>query len=271
MDFFTQRIKQFQKGHHRSNKLLYEQLKHGQDPRILLVTCSDSRVLPSQLLQSKPGEVFTIQNAGNIIDVAGIEYALTALNIEHIIICGHTHCGAMTGAMEPESIQSMPAVQTWLQHGPSKDKIADILDSDDDFESQLRKLIEENVLLQLEHIRSHPAYQALCQTKKVALHGWVYDFESGFVWSYNGESKEFEHLTNAQQASPDASFSLSVLGYLTCVTSFIIAFIAIAQLSAPLTLLSATLMLASVMLLCQDEELPSTPHNDDPYDFNYAC
>ncbi len=278
MTFFKKRIEQFQKKHHRINQDLYQGLKHGQDPKTLLVICSDSRILPEALLQYKPGEVFVVRNAGNIVPAepnesganATIEYALTALDIDNIIICGHTHCGAVTGILNPEAIQDMPTVKAWLSHGPKADQFIDIPEVEDGSEPRLRKAIEANVLLQLEHIQTHEAYKTLCKKKEVMLHGWVYDFESGSVLSYNEDTDKFENLVGAERSGLDASLAMTFLGHLSLISSFAVAVLAVAFLSLPLTILSTLLITAAELLLINKDAFSENNQECALHSPNYA-
>src|SRR3954467_2337295 len=104
---------------------LFEELAKGQNPETLFITCSDSRIDPSLLTRAKPGDLFILRNAGNIIpphgaanggEAATIELAVAALGVKDIIICGHSHCGAMQGLLQPESVAALPSVSSWLSH-----------------------------------------------------------------------------------------------------------------------------------------------------------
>jgi carbonic anhydrase len=108
---------------------LLTELSHGQKPRVLFITCSDSRIDPNLITQTDVGELFVIRNAGNIIPPYGaanggeggtIEYAIDALGIEQIVVCGHSHCGAMKGLLQLNKLQAdMPLVYNWLKHAES--------------------------------------------------------------------------------------------------------------------------------------------------------
>src|SRR5688572_18088766 len=115
----------FKKEVYARNKELFERLAEGQSPSTLFITCSDSRINPNQLTQTEPGEIFILRNAGNIVPARGhdgggeaatIEYAVTALGVTDIVICGHSFCGAMKGLLHPSSLESLPAVRRWLEH-----------------------------------------------------------------------------------------------------------------------------------------------------------
>ena len=107
-------VQRFRETYYARNPDLFEQLALGQSPRVLFISCSDSRVDPALITQTDLGELFVIRNAGNIVPPYGatnggegatIEYALSALNIEQVIICGHTHCGAMKGLLKLNQLQ----------------------------------------------------------------------------------------------------------------------------------------------------------------------
>ena len=115
-------IHQFQSNHFASQRELFERLAHGQYPEALFITCSDSRINPNLITQSEPGDLFILRNAGNIIPPSGagqggegatIEFAVAGLGVQNIVICGHSHCGAIKGLLEPESLRDMPSVVAW--------------------------------------------------------------------------------------------------------------------------------------------------------------
>ncbi len=194
-------VHEFQENEFRPKQQLFENLAQGQEPLALFITCSDSRVIPSLLTQSDPGDLFIIKNAGNIIPPHGavkggeagtIEYALKALNIQDIIICGHSHCGAMDGLLHPEKLVDMPAVQDWLAHAKATQLIiSENYEHLTKEEDRLTAAAEENVLVQLENIRTYPVVSAALRRGDVKLHGWVYKIETGEVFEYIPEQGQF--------------------------------------------------------------------------------
>lgn len=229
MTFFTHRLNAFKKNHYNPNQSLYEQLKDGQNPKILIITCSDSRIVLDALLQTAPGDVFVIRNAGNIIppypenggEAATIEYAMNALDIKHVIVCGHSNCGAMKGHLNPESTTAMPSVRHWLNHAPKNSPTPDDLSP----ETTLLKTIEKNVMLQLEHLKTFPSILKKIQENDLQLHGWVYEFEKGQVLALDDKTQTFIPLihetdsnltkTNAPGTNSNSSFTLSTLAKLS--------------------------------------------------------
>ena len=166
MQKLIQGIHQFQREDFLPLQGLFEQLAKGQNPETLFITCSDSRIDPNLLTRSKPGDLFILRNAGNIVpphgaanggEAATIEYAVAALGVKDIIICGHSHCGAMQGLLQPEQVASLPAVSSWLSHAETTRRIIRDNYGYLDGERLLTATVEENVLVQLENLRTHPA------------------------------------------------------------------------------------------------------------------
>jgi carbonic anhydrase len=180
----------FQGEIYQEHRDLFRELATNQQPEALLITCSDSRVVPGMIVQSKPGDVFICRNAGNIAppysDVNGgvtatIEYAVSALNVRHIIVCGHSDCGAMKALLHPEKLQGMPSVRSWLKNAARAEVVVRENHPDLDAAARLDALIEENVLAQLDNLRTHPCVASRLKSASLTLHGWVYDIESGQI------------------------------------------------------------------------------------------
>jgi len=196
-----------------ARKELFNLLAEAQHPEALFITCSDSRIDPNLLVNTEPGELFIIRNAGNIVPphnnytggvTASIEYAVAALGIEHIVICGHTRCGAMEGVMKPKDVAGLPHVTQWLSYAKAAHQIVEERLPNGSFDEKMAMLTEENVLLQLRHIQTHPHVAAKYATGKVQLHAWVYDIGSGVVNAYDEMSRSFvpveEHYQERAQA-----------------------------------------------------------------------
>ena len=183
-----------------AKQALYEKLAAGQSPEALFITCSDSRILPNLVTQTEPGELFICRNAGNIVPphsqatggtTATIEYALAVLNVPHIVICGHTGCGAMQGAMNPESLKDLPHVSKWLAYSQAALEIVKETGKGLDDEARLRMLVEQNVLLQIVHLKTHPYVAAHLAAGKLKIHGWIYDIRLGDIVAYDEKQEKF--------------------------------------------------------------------------------
>ena len=218
MQKLVQGIHQFQKDVFCAKQQLFEGLAEGQHPLALFITCSDSRINPNLLTQTEPGELFILRNAGNIVppygaveggESATIEYAVSVLGVKDIIVCGHSHCGAMGGLLDPSQLEELPAVRAWLSHCESTQRIInENYPHLTDATARLTATVEENVLVQLEHLRTHPSVAAALDRKALNLHGWVYKFESGQVFSYHPEEGQFLPLEGTSFAAPSATRTL---------------------------------------------------------------
>lgn len=197
-------VHQFQNKVYTSKKRLFEELKKGQHPLALFITCADSRIDPNLITQTEPGELFLIRNAGNIIppygvveggEAATIEYAVKALNITDIVICGHSNCGAMGGLLNLDSLDNLPAVRSLLKHSEAaleiiEENCAHITDPAE----KLKKTVEANVLVQLENLKTHPSVREALDNGDLNLHGWVYEFESGQIYRFEKDDGLFASL-----------------------------------------------------------------------------
>jgi carbonic anhydrase len=198
MPHFAQGVVKFQREVFPEKAELFERLSTGQSPEALFITCSDSRIETAMLTQTDPGELFILRNAGNIVPphtnqtggvTASIEFAIGALKIPHIVICGHTECGAMKGAMNRAALTTLPHVREWLGYSQGAVDITDALGADLDPEAKMRMLLEQNVILQLQHLKTHPTVAVAMAQKAVTLHGWVYDIKTGEVCAYDDASE----------------------------------------------------------------------------------
>jgi carbonic anhydrase len=193
MTRIMQGVLEFQRRIFGKKRDLFQQLGKGQKPLALFVTCSDSRIIPDLLAQTEPGELFVLRNAGNLVppygagsgaEAATIEYAIVQLRIREIILCGHSRCGAMHGLLEPpEALGKLPSVAGWLQY--AKDVLPQVPEAGLTADQRLEQVIEKNVLLQLEHLKTHPSVKAALEARALRLHGWVYHFEQGKVDVYD--------------------------------------------------------------------------------------
>ena len=182
---------------------LFQQLAKGQSPEVLFITCADSRVVPDLITQTKPGDLFICRNAGNMVPPYGeahggisatIEYAVAVLEVKHIIVCGHTDCGAMKGVLHPEKVATLPAVKTWLHHGEMARRIVEDSYSSLPEEQKLVALTEENVIAQLEHLHTHPSVASRIVRGELLLHGWVYNIGEGSITAWDPQKSVFVPL-----------------------------------------------------------------------------
>ncbi len=198
-------IHHFQANTFSSEREFYARLAEGQSPETLFITCSDSRINPNLLTSTRPGELFILRNAGNIVPPYGaanggegatIEYAVAALGVKDIIVCGHSHCGAMKGLLEPDGLAELPAVRSWLGHAESTRRVMRENYAQLEGPALVTATVQENVLAQLENLRTHPAVAARIARGALHLHGWVYKIETGEVFSYDHAEGQFVPLAS---------------------------------------------------------------------------
>jgi carbonic anhydrase len=187
-------ISRFQKHVYPKHQDLFENLALGQRPDALFITCADSRIDPCLLTQTKPGELFICRVIGNVVppypDAIGgvsatIEYAVGVLRVPDVIVCGHTDCGVMKGAMNPDALAEYPNVTAWLRYTQVENRERNLSDE------ALLALTEKNVVAQLRNLQTHPSVAARLVEADLALHGWVYHIGPGFVTAYDEETQTF--------------------------------------------------------------------------------
>lgn len=195
MEKIIRGVLNFKRNVYPQRKDLFEHLVNdGQSPETLFITCSDSRIDPNMVTGSEPGDLFIFRNVGNVVPphsnetggtTSAIEYAVSVLKVTNIIICGHTDCGAITGALDTSQLKGLPHVKEWLGHCRSAMEVVrerNGLGSGAPLGHEyLNAAIEENVLQQVQHLRTHPAVAAKLATGKIKVHGWVYDIKTGQV------------------------------------------------------------------------------------------
>lgn len=181
---------------------LFKDLAGGQTPKALFISCSDSRLVPELVTQREPGELFVIRNAGNIVPCYGpepggvsasVEYAVAALRVSDIVICGHSNCGAMSAIANCSCLDHMPAVAHWLRYADSA-RVVNESRPHASAEAKLDAMVRENVIAQLANLQTHPSVRLALAEGRITLHGWVYDIESGRIDAFDGQRQQFVTL-----------------------------------------------------------------------------
>jgi carbonic anhydrase len=185
---------------------LIKRLATSQNPGVLFVTCSDSRVVPELLTQREPGDMFVIRNAGNIVPSYGpepggvsatVEYAVAVLGVSDIVICGHSDCGAMTAISSCMSLDHLPAVAAWLRHADAA-KAVNAAHSHATPQARLNALVRDNVEAQLANIKTHPSVAVALSQGRLNLHGWVYNIEKGAIDAIDGSATPPQFVSLAE-------------------------------------------------------------------------
>jgi carbonic anhydrase len=191
----------------------YRRLSEGQSPEFLFITCSDSRVVPSIFTQTEAGLLFEIQTAGNLVPAYGseagnglaatIEYGVSVLGVSHVVVCGHSRCGAMGALFEKDTLTDMPDVGAWLMHAERARRVAlKRLDGDPKVPTPelIQLAVEMNVVAQLDNLRTHPCIASGLDAKSLEIHGWVYGLENADVEIYDPATGTFESIAPEVQS-----------------------------------------------------------------------
>jgi len=196
-------IRRFQTGVYPEHAEMYRRAEsEPQEPHTFFIACADSRIEPEIITQTKAGELFVLRNIGNMIPAYGemmggvsavVEYAVSLVKVKHIVVCGHADCGAMKGLLAPESAAPLPAVKNWLTNAAAALRVAEALGE----RSQgapvelMRRLTEQNVRLQIQHLRTHPSVAAAMAREELTISGWVYEIGTGEVRISEDGVKDF--------------------------------------------------------------------------------
>ena len=186
-----------------NKEALLKLVTSGQSPKALFIGCSDSRVIPDLMVQSNPGDLFVIRNVGNFVPpykpdedfhatASGIEYAVSVLKVQEVIICGHTHCGACNHLYEKIEDPSLIHTKKWLELGESAKTAAVLSLGISAPKEELLRLTEKlSVIKQIENILTYPNVKKRFEKGDLCIHGWYYDIETGEIEYYNAETYEF--------------------------------------------------------------------------------
>jgi len=206
MDKLYKGLHHFREAFFRKEEEFFQRISSGQNPEVLFITCSDSRIDPNLVTQSRPGELFIVRNVGNIVPpydairdknsvAAALEYAVGALKVKDIVICGHSNCGALQAMFSTDvGMPGYAHLRNWLSLAS---QLHDIMQQ---YYGTRTKAVfariaeEENVLLQLENIQTYPFINEALQAGTLRLHGWYYDIGNGRVYAYNPETETFDPL-----------------------------------------------------------------------------
>lgn len=187
----------------RADRERFERLAtEGQSPQVLFIVCSDSRVAPELITSADLGDLYVVRTMGNLVppygtgDVgtgAALEHAVLHLHVRHLVVCGHTRCGCLQALDTPPDWSREPHISRWIEHArPARTKAeASGLPA----EEQPLATVRENVLLQLEHLRSYDPVREGERAGTLTLHGWVYHLETGEFEAYDAGSGDWRPLT----------------------------------------------------------------------------
>lgn len=198
-------IHHFQANYFASHRGLFEQLAQaGQRPETLFITCCDSRVVPTLITSAAPGELFIVRNVGNIVPSVGrgvlggvsaaIEYAVELLEVGNVIVCGHTNCGAIDAILHPERVGHLPLLSRWLAESSRIPTLIAERYGSLEGEERMTAAVQENVLIQLENLRSFEFVTRRLDAGTLKMSGWVFQIASGEVFDYHPVTGQFLRL-----------------------------------------------------------------------------
>jgi carbonic anhydrase len=198
-------IHHFRANYFASNRRLFERLaEKGQRPETLFITCCDSRVVPNLITTAAPGELFIVRNVGNIVPSiergvlggvsAAIQYAVEVLEVGDAIVCGHTNCGAIDAILNPDRVKHLPFVSRWLAESSRIPKLIEERYQHLDNEARQTAAVQENVLIQLENLRSFDFVARRLDSGVLKMSGWVFKIATGDVFDYDPVSGQFLQL-----------------------------------------------------------------------------
>ena len=171
-----------------------------QAPQYLFITCSDSRIVPDLILQTEPGDIFISRSIGNVVPVSGndvdgvtatIEYAVEVLKVKHIILCGHSDCGALKAALNRKSLEKLPKASRWLHHVEGAFTHRQPLRPEEGEHAELTSIIRGNVVAQLINLRAQPSVAKALAHHTLEIHGWYYDILTGHIEQYDEQQRKF--------------------------------------------------------------------------------
>ncbi|SFZ98414.1 Carbonic anhydrase [hydrothermal vent metagenome] len=208
VDTFSQGHETYKNSYFKNNeKELLDLVENGQHPKALFIGCADSRVMPSLMTGTAPGDLFILRNVGNFVapydpedvmhpSAPGIEYAVSALNVSEIIICGHTHCGAIQSLYKEIDNPALLHTKNWLTLGMKAKSFAVLTLGEDAEKEKLYRLTEKlSVVSQIENLLTYPEVKAGVKSNTIHIHGWIYDIESGEIEYYDPDEGVFKPLS----------------------------------------------------------------------------
>ena len=206
-------IHRFRTQYWSANKELFRRLaEHGQSPEALFITCCDSRVDPLTITHGQPGDLFIFRNIGNFVPpysetpiegtgaAAAVEYAVEHLQVRDIIVCGHSDCGAMKALYEErDHFAATPHIGPWLRHGDRTMAVVTANYPELSREERYGITAKENVLLQMENLRTYPVVRKAAREGRLHVHAWYFEIGTGTVLRYSPERGQFEPIREEEE------------------------------------------------------------------------
>jgi carbonic anhydrase len=208
---FVAGFRRFQENYFGQNKALFRELKQGQRPGTMVISCSDSRVDPAILTDCQPGDLFVVRNVANLVPPyekgaglhgvsTALEFGVRALEVEHIIVLGHRQCGGIQALMKDGTPESKGEfIGNWVNIARrAKERVMEELPEATP-EERLCACEQASILVSLENLMTFPWLRERVEQGKLTLHGWLFDIEHGELVAYDPTTEKFESLTTARE------------------------------------------------------------------------
>jgi carbonic anhydrase len=205
MDALFDGVKDFNANDFQEYKRLFEGMGRSQNPHTLFIGCSDSRIVPNLITKTLPGELFVVRNIANLVPfyrsteeyvatTSAIEYALEVLNVNNILICGHSNCGGCNALYKSDAEMSrIPHTKKWLELASRVKEEIELLGVRDEREREW-KTEQLNVVEQMNHLITYPYVKEKFRKNEINILGWYYVIETGEVFNYDKEKKRFTRI-----------------------------------------------------------------------------
>lgn len=197
-------IMQFREEDFEAHRRLFQSLGRQQKPHTLFIGCSDSRVVPNLITRTHPGELFVVRNIANIVPpyreteefvstTSAIEYAVLALEVDSIVVCGHSNCGGCASLNLPaQQLDHLPHVRKWLEVSQEVRGRVDRLMTDDSPEEREWLTERVNILVQMRNLLSYPYIRERYEARRLSIYGWHYIIETGEIYNFCDEEQLFK-------------------------------------------------------------------------------
>ena len=206
MDRLYRGIRKFQETRYKQEAEFFKELGKNQSPDVLFFTCSDSRVDPNLITQSKPGELFIVKSVGNIVPpnetmrkktctAAAIEFAIMKLKVTDVVVCGHSDCGALKALWSDEKeLSDMPNLKDWVSTASEVKDAVMQHSHDPSYKARIEMTEKKYIIQQLDNLKTYPLIAEAVDEEKLRLHGWYYDIATGVIYAYNPKTNYFEKI-----------------------------------------------------------------------------
>ena len=202
----------FRRIEYKADRSLMARLSQGQEPDVLIIACSDSRVDPALIFGARPGDIFVVRVVANLVPprrsgdavahavMAAVEYGVKALGVSHVVVCGHSHCGGIKATMDTAQGKELPPFEClgpWvaLADEACREVLAEAPEGERSDARMANAAEQRSVLKSLANLRAYTWIQDRVEEGELALHGWWFDIDTGELWTVDSETGTFQAST----------------------------------------------------------------------------